>query len=513
MTNPWDNRRDNKAKSANQKPAGQRPANQKPAGQRPANQRPVDQKPADSAQKAPSADESEFGQLSLPASQIDNLTQLGYQQMTDIQRQALPAALDGKDLIAQARTGSGKTASFGLPLLNKLNPRFFGVQALVLCPTRELATQVANELRRLARFQSNIKILVLSGGVSIGPQIGSLEHGAHVIVGTPGRIKDHLRKQTLVLDQVETLVLDEADRMLDMGFSDDIHHIVSHIPNTRQTMLFSATYPTNIEKLSDELLTDPVTVRIESVHQASTIQQQMILCQKSQRQAALERALAHFDIQQAVLFCNTRQATEDVCQQLRTLGFTARALHGDLEQRDRDQVLTQFKQGSSHFLIATDVAARGLDVDDLPAVINVELPRDPEVYTHRIGRTGRAGKSGLAISLVSDSEDYKLETIRDQQNAELPIMAMDELDSRPPTPEPLATATLCIAAGRKHKLRPGDVLGAITANKVIPGSAVGNIEVLDYVCYVAIERPLAREAVQVLNQGRVKGRTIKARKV
>ncbi|MFL0807358.1 MAG: ATP-dependent RNA helicase DbpA [Oceanobacter sp.] len=498
MTNPWDTSRDNKAKSGKQ-PSSKPTRRNQPSAQAPTT--------------SPAPQQSEFSQLTLPAAQVDNLKRLGYVTMTEIQRQALPDALAGRDILAQARTGSGKTASFGLALLDKLNPRFFGVQALVLCPTRELATQVGTELRRLAKYQDNIKILMLSGGVSIGPQIGSLEHGAHIVVGTPGRIKDHLRKQTLDLEQVETLVLDEADRMLDMGFSDDIHHIVGHIPNTRQTMLFSATYPTNIEKLSDELLTNPVTVRIQSGHKASSIDQYVIRCQSSQRLEALERALTHFDIQQAVLFCNTRRDTEDVCQHLRDLGFSARALHGDLEQRDRDQVLVQFKQGSSHFLIATDVAARGLDVDDLPAVINVELPRDPEVYTHRIGRTGRAGKSGLAISLVSDREDYKLETIRDQQSADLTELAFDEVSKQTPTPTPLATATLCLAAGRKHKLRPGDILGAITAGKVIPGSAVGNIDILDYVSYVAIERPLAREAVRILNQGRVKGRTIKARKV
>ena len=511
MTDPWGKHRDKKASLGNKKPS-ERPSSRSVRGSHHTRHQPTPTAHVRPDEK-PAVDETEFSQLALPVSQINNLKRLGYANMTDIQRQAIPDALSGRDILAQARTGSGKTASFGLPLLNKLNPRFFGVQALVLCPTRELATQVATELRQLARFQDNIKILILSGGVSIGPQIGSLEHGAHVVVGTPGRIKDHLRKQTLVLDQVETLVLDEADRMLDMGFSDDIHHIIGHMPNTRQTLLFSATYPAHIEKLSDELLSDPVTVRIQSVHQASSIDQQVIHCQKSQRYDALERALAHFSIQQAVLFCNTRQATEDVCQQLRNLGFIARALHGDLEQRDRDQVLIEFKQGSSHFLVATDVAARGLDVDDLPAVINVELPRDPEVYTHRIGRTGRAGKSGLAISLVSDSEDYKLEAIKDQQGAAPNQLALDELLDQTPAPAQLATATLCLAAGRKHKLRPGDILGAITSGNAIPGTAVGNIDILDYVSYVAIERPLARDAVRVLNQGRVKGRTIKARKV
>ncbi|WP_370693332.1 ATP-dependent RNA helicase DbpA [Oceanobacter sp. 4_MG-2023] len=456
---------------------------------------------------------SEFAALDLPAEQIDNLRTMGYTAMTAIQQLALPLALDGKDLIAQAKTGSGKTASFAIPLLTKINPRFFGVQGLIMCPTRELASQVATEIRQLARYLANIKVVVLSGGVSIGPQIGSLEHGAHIVVGTPGRLKDHLRKNTLDISQVHTLVLDEADRMLDMGFSDDIQHIIGHTPEDRQTLLFSATYPNNIQKLSAQYQQSPEIIKVESTHTSNSIDQRLVLCDRHQRPAALERVLAHFDIQQAVVFCNTKQSTEEVAQQLKSLGFIARAINGDLEQRDRDAILTQFKQGSANFLVATDVAARGLDVDDLPAVINVEVPRELEVYTHRIGRTGRAGKEGIAITLIGDSEDNKRKALNNQQGIDIPCMAVEELSIDTPIPVLPEFATLCIAAGRKHKMRPGDVLGALTAPGGIQGKQVGKIHVLDMVSYVAVERTAARQAVEVLNQGRVKGKTIKARKL
>ncbi|MEC8102952.1 MAG: ATP-dependent RNA helicase DbpA, partial [Pseudomonadota bacterium] len=347
-----------------------------------------------------------------PAMQ-DNLQQLGFNDATEIQAQSLPVSLAGNDLLAQAKTGSGKTVAFGIPLLQKLNPKFFGIQGLVLCPTRELATQVADELHKLARFTANIKIVVISGGVSIGPQIGSLERGAHIVVGTPGRIKDHLRKKTMVLDNVNTLVLDEADRMLEMGFADDIRDIASHTKHNRQTLLFSATYPDNIKALSKDLMHEPETIKVEAVHKTDHIRQQIIGCEKAGRTEALLAAMQHYAIEQAVIFCNTKQTVNDVSQALRHAGYLSLGLHGDLQQKDRDQTYIRFKQGSAHCLVATDVAARGLDVDELQAVINYELPRDPEVYVHRIGRTGRAGSEGLALSLFTEREQYKREAIED----------------------------------------------------------------------------------------------------
>ncbi|MEQ3632701.1 ATP-dependent RNA helicase DbpA [Thalassolituus sp.] len=455
---------------------------------------------------------STFASLGLPQEQLDNLQQMGYEQMTEIQQQALPAALEGKDVLAQARTGSGKTAAFGIALLSRINPRFFGAQTLIMCPTRELATQVATEIRKLARFQQNIKVVTLCGGMPIGPQIGSLEHGAHIVVGTPGRIKDHLRKQTLDISQINTLVLDEADRMLDMGFSADIDSIVQETPHNRQTLLFSATYPENIEALSRQYQNNPVSIRVESLHTAHTIQQQFIECDRDDRLGALERALAHFGIQQAVIFCNTKQTTHEVCTHLRDLGYSALGLHGDLEQKDRDRVLVRFRQGSLAILVATDVAARGLDVDDLPAVINYELPRDAEVYVHRIGRTGRAGKEGLALSLTTNKEGYKRDAIADQIGQKVNSMNADDLSTVPADIERPEWITLALAAGRRHKMRPGDVLGALTKNGGITGAEVGKIDVLEQVTYVAVKRNACNAALQHLENTPIKGKNVRSRK-
>jgi ATP-independent RNA helicase DbpA len=454
-----------------------------------------------------------FSQLPLPPGQLENLESLGYLEMTPIQAQALPLALAGKDLVAQAKTGSGKTAAFALPLLTKLNPRNFAAQALVLCPTRELATQVAGEIRRLARYQQNIKVVVLCGGQSIGPQIGSLEHGAHVIVGTPGRIKDHLRKETLDLGQVGTLVLDEADRMLEMGFIDDIQAIIGETPSDRQTLLFSATYPQDILSLSARFQTSPTTVSVDSRHSASQIDQHFFICQKRNRMEGLVTLLEHYCPGAAVIFCNTKALTREVCSHLEDNGISAGAIHGDLEQRDRDQVLVQFKQQSLSVLVATDVAARGLDIADLPAVINFELPRNAEVYVHRIGRTGRAGKKGLALTLFVDAERFKLNAIEQYTDREITFEAVENLAASGRSLPPPPFATLCIAGGRREKIRPGDILGALTGDAGIPGKAVGKIDVLDYAAYVAIELDQADRALGRLINGKIKGRRCKVRRL
>jgi len=454
-----------------------------------------------------------FSSLALPPAQLANLESLGYLEMTDIQAAALPQALAGMDLIGQAKTGSGKTAAFALPLLTRLNPRDFGTQALILCPTRELASQVASEIRRLARYQPNIKVVTLCGGQAIGPQIGSLEHGAHVVVGTPGRIKDHLRKETLSLARVNTLVLDEADRMLEMGFIDDIEEIISMTPATRQTLLFSATYPENIRLLSSRFQHAPRRVSVESLHSEQHLAQRFFLCNKHERLQGLVKLLEHFQPTAAVVFCNTKQEVRDVCDHLNQTGIHALALHGDMEQRDRDQVLIQFKQLSCSILVATDVAARGLDIDDLPAVVNFELPRNAEIYVHRIGRTGRAGKEGLALSLLVDAERFKLDSIGDYQQRELEFEAIAQLprtDISLPLP---AFVSLCISAGRKEKVRAGDVLGALTGDAGIDGHAVGKITVTDYSTYVAIARKEADNALQRLLNGKIKGRKFKVRKL
>ncbi|MBP6700749.1 MAG: ATP-dependent RNA helicase DbpA [Halioglobus sp.] len=454
-----------------------------------------------------------FSSLPLPGSQLDNLSTLGYHQMTAIQAAALPLALAGADLVAQARTGSGKTAAFALPLLARLNPRDFGTQALILCPTRELASQVAAEIRRLARFQQNIKVVTLCGGQAIGPQIGSLEHGAHIVVGTPGRIKDHLRKNTLSLARVICLVLDEADRMLEMGFVDDIEAIIQQTPANRQTLLFSATFPDDILAMSARFQQSPQRVAVESGHSSQQIDEQFYLCRQTARLDALLQLLGHYRPDTAVVFCNTRQLVREVCSFLCEHGVSAAELHGDMEQRDRDQVLVQFRQRSCRVLVATDVAARGLDIDELAAVVNYELPRSAEVYVHRIGRTGRADKSGMALSLFTESERYRLDGIGEYQQRKIPFEVMDAVAWRHERMPPPGFVSLCIAGGRKDKVRPGDVLGALTGEAGIDGKEVGRIDVMDNVTYVAISRDMADMALGRLLNGKVKGRKFKVRKL
>lgn len=449
-----------------------------------------------------------FKSLGLPQETLNNLNNLGYENMTPIQAQALPHALEGRDIIAQAQTGSGKTVAFGLALLQKIDVRNFRPQALILCPTRELSAQVATSLRETGRYKPNLKILTLCGGQPIGPQIGSLEHGTHIIVATPGRLKDHLRKETVSLANLHTLVLDEADRMLEMGFMEDVESIIKQTPSSRQSMLFSATYPKDIESLSQRIQRNPISVVLEDTVGHQDIEQRFYQTDKGNRYTDLLRAINQHGIESAVLFCNTKQACRDVSEFMANAGLSSLPLHGDLEQRDRDQTLIRFKHHSCSFLVATDVAARGLDIEQLPAVINVELPRDPEVYVHRIGRTGRAGKKGLAISLVTNSEEYKLQQIDDSVEVEALVKGNH-------LPEDLKApmVTLCIIGGRKDKIRKGDILGAITREGGIAGRSVGKIEVLDYSSFVSVERESARAAIAHLKSGKIKGRNCKVRRL
>lgn len=458
--------------------------------------------------------QAQFSSLNLPQSMLDNLKQIGYSDMTPIQAASLPEIITGKDLIAKAKTGSGKTAAFGIGALTKLEPRNYKVQLLVLCPTRELATQVSKELRRLARFQPNIKILAICGGQPIGPQIGSLQHGAHVVVGTPGRIKDHLRKGTLNLSSLKTLVLDEADRMLEMGFNPDIRDIAAQTPRERQTLLFSATYPDSIRDLSTDFQNNPVEVSVEAQPEENTIRQRFYRVEKDAKTSTLLQLLHKYEPTSSVVFCNTKQQCQDVRQALKNAGFSANALQGDMDQRDRDQVLATFANRSCSVLVATDVAARGLDVEDLDMVVNYDLPRDPEVYVHRIGRTGRAGKSGLALSICGEREHYKVTTIEEYTDqtvlydtAPTNTNRETELPAHPPM------VTLSIAGGRKQKVRPGDVLGALTGAAGIQGAQVGKIDVFDFFTYVAVERGVARKALDQLLDGKIKGRKFKVRRL
>ncbi len=455
-----------------------------------------------------------FATLDLAPATLANLEQLGYLEMTPIQAASLPVALAGTDLIAQAKTGSGKTAAFALALLTKLNPRWFSVQAMVMCPTRELADQVTVEIRRLARAQDNIKVVTLCGGIALRGQRASLENGAHIVVGTPGRIMDHLERGYLVLDGLNTLVLDEADRMLDMGFFDDIAKVVKQTPKERQTLLFSATYPEGIEKLARQFMRTPQQIKIEAPQAQSQIEQRFYEVTRANRLETVGKLLMHFRPVSTLAFCNTKQQCKDLVDLLQQQGFNALALYGELEQRERDQVLAQFSNRSCSVLVATDVASRGLDINQLEAVINVDITPDPEVHVHRVGRTGRAGASGLALSLASMNDMGAVGKIEQYQHFSSTWFGLETLI--PTNNEPLLApmVSLQILGGRKEKIRPGDILGALTNDEGGPAytrEQIGKIQVTEFCTFVAVERKIASAACAKLNAGRIKGKSVKVR--
>jgi ATP-independent RNA helicase DbpA len=452
-----------------------------------------------------------FATLPLNPAALVNLERLGYLEMTAIQAASLPAALLGKDIIAQAKTGSGKTAAFALTLLTNLNARRFAVQSLVLCPTRELADQVTTEIRRLARADDNIKVVTLCGGVPLRGQLATLEHGAHIVVGTPGRVMDHLERGSLKLDAMNTLVLDEADRMLDMGFFDDIVTVARQCPKERQTLLFSATYPEGIAKLSAQFMREPLTVKVQAQHAEGQIEQRWYQVEDSERGEAVSLLLNHFRPASALAFCNTKAQCRRLVEALREQGFSALALYGELEQRERDQVLVRFANKSCSVLVATDVAARGLDIASLAAVINVDVTPDAEVHIHRIGRTGRAGETGLVLNLVSMDEMGSVGKIELLQGRESEWHKLDELKPTGQGKLVPPMVTVHIQGGRKEKIRPGDVLGALTADLGYTREQVGKIDVNEFSTYVAVERSVAHDAARRLNEGRIKGKSVKVR--
>ncbi len=430
---------------------------------------------------------------------------LGFESMTPVQAHSLPVMLAGKDVIAQAKTGSGKTVAFGLALLSRLRPELPQVQALVLCPTRELADQVSGELRRLARFIPNVKLVTLCGGVPVRTQTPSLAQTPHVLVGTPGRILDHLRRDTINLSKLDVLVLDEADRMLDMGFLDAIEEVVKTTPKGRQTMLFSATYTDDVRNVSRQFQSHPAQITLSENEAEVAVEQVFYEVASQQRFAALRALLLAHQDDSALVFCHTRKDTRDVAALLNADGFSALALHGELEQRERDEVLLRFTHKSCTILVATDVAARGLDIKALPLVISWELPTDPNIHIHRIGRTGRAGLMGRALALCAPSERDRAAGIAAQQKHPLRWDALPA-NSDGMSPHAAPMVTWVIEGGRQDKLRPGDLLGAFTAEFGLEGDAVGKIDVGKERAYLSIKHALNAELKRKLqaSHGKVK---------
>lgn len=457
--------------------------------------------------------QTNFQSLQLRAELLQAISALNYKLMTPIQAQALPVMLEGHDVLAQANTGSGKTAAFGIALLNKLDEKKYKTQSLIICPTRELADQVTEEIRRLARTIGNVKILTLCGGKPLGPQLASLQRSPHIVVGTPGRLLKLLQKGSLELTDTQTLVLDEADRMLDMGFSEDISEIISFIPKKRQTLLFSATYPAEIKEISEHVQTLPTEVRVDGSESRSQITQKFYRCKKANKVQAVLQLMQHFEPESALVFCNTIEQCQRLADELQQKGLHALALHGDLEQFKRDQVLVRFSNRSSSVLIATDVAARGLDIDELDMVINFEIARDTEVHVHRIGRTGRAGSNGMAISLYTDDEAIKIKDIELYQGLTADRESVEDLPRKAGSTIEPAMVSLLISAGRKDKIRPGDIVGALTSNADMPGDQIGKINLFDKVSYVAVGAAWAELAVKTLSEGEIKGRSFRIKKL
>jgi ATP-independent RNA helicase DbpA len=451
-----------------------------------------------------------FATLALSPALLAVVQELGFEQLTPIQAAAIPALLEGKDLVGQARTGSGKTAAFALPMLERLSLETREVRALVLCPTRELSAQVAREIRRLGRRQTGLTVLVLAGGEAIGRQIGALERGVHVAVGTPGRVLDHLRRRTLRVHRVSSVVLDEADRMLDMGFQEDVEKILKALPHERQTVFFSATFPSSIQELCQKHQVEPVFVKVEAEPaQAAEVRQLVLRAEPGQKIGALRWLLQHYAPESALVFANLKATVAEISAALAQSGVSAESLHGDLEQYDRDRVMAKFRNGSTRVLVATDVAARGIDVENLDLVVNFELPSQAEVYVHRIGRTGRAGRVGLAISLRAEREQFKLEAIEQFTGTELTVIKQSTEAAKEPAAleREAKMATLRISGGRKDKLRPGDILGALTGEAGgFSAEDIGKIEIHDHFSYVAVKRSISQGAQRSLSGGRIKGK-------
>ena len=451
----------------------------------------------------------QFIELKLNDALLSSLNDAKFTEMTQVQAYSLPKILRGEDVVVQAETGSGKTVAFALGLLSKLDTESFAPQALVLCPTRELAEQVAEAIRKLAKVMGNVKVLTLCGGAPSKVQAASLEHGAHVLVGTPGRVLDHLQAERLQLAQLQTLVLDEADRMLEMGFQDELAGIIDKTPSNRQTLLFSATYPQGIRQLTKQVCTEAEIIKVAASHTQVSIQQRFYALDDAAPAQAVRSLLLELRPSNCMVFCNTKVETQNIADALKSKGFSSLTLHGDMEQKDRDQTMVQFANGSGRVLIATDVAARGLDIAELDLVINVGMAHDIATHTHRIGRTGRAGAEGLAVTLISAKDDFKMRMLEDTLSAPIKLLELPTLNTAiaPLTAE---FVTLQLNGGKKHKLRPGDIVGALTRDNKLSVDDIGKIKVQAQWAYVAVKATKANHALALINNDKIKAKRFRA---
>ena len=502
---------------------------------------------------------------------------MGFEEASPIQAKAIPAMISGIDLIGQAQTGTGKTAAFGIPILEKVDPKLKKLQAIVLCPTRELAIQVADEIRNLSRYMHGIKVLPIYGGQDIVKQIRSLKSGTQIIIGTPGRVMDHMRRKTMKLDFVHTVVLDEADEMLNMGFREDIEFVLSGVPEKRQTVLFSATMPKPIMEITKKFQNNAKVIKVTKKElTVPNIEQYYYDVKPKKKEEVLSRLLDIYSPRLSVVFCNTKKQVDLLVNALLGRGYFAAGLHGDMKQEQRDRVMQGFRTGKTEILVATDVAARGIDVDEVEAVFNYDLPQDDEYYVHRIGRTGRAGREGRAFSFVSGKEVYKLKEIQrycktkiyaqkvpslndvantkmenilddverviEQEDLDMMINAIEErVNNSEFTAMDMAAAFLKICCGmtednknteendwefgdtgagedgmvrlfinigKKQRVRPGDILGAIAGESGMDGKLIGTIDMYDKYTFVEVPREYAREVLNAMKNVKIKGKTV-----
>ena len=453
---------------------------------------------------------SDFAKLPLDLQMLENIKSLGYLEMTDIQEIALPRALDGVDLIVQAKTGSGKTAIFGLGIISKINISNQNPQALILCPTRELAAQVASSLRKFARHKPNVKILELCGGMPMKPQIASLEFGAHVLVATPGRFDDHWSKGTLKLDDISTFVLDEADKMLDMGFVDEISKIASNIPAKRQTMLFSATFPPKIKQFSSQILNNPEFLKTATVHSNTKIEHHFFEAGDIDVADAVDKVLSKFNPKSAIIFCNTKIESNELTSALVAKKHSAICLNGDLDQFERNETIIRFSNKSIAILVCTDVASRGLDIDGIDLVVNINLPNDNEVYIHRAGRSARKEEAkGICVTILQNENFDKFEQIKKSFDAEFEINDIRSFGAIKSKPISASKFTLVISSGKKNKIRAGDILGALVNEASIDAGKIGKIDVTDFRSYVSLENDCAKNLNKLNRELKIKGKIVK----
>lgn len=451
-----------------------------------------------------------FSELALSPDLQAVTGELGFEKMTPIQSQTIPTLLAGKDLIGQSKTGSGKTAAYSLPILQRVSETLGNrdVQALILCPTRELCTQVARDIRKLGRRLPGLQVLIVCGGTPSRPQRDALRLGVHIVVGTPGRTLDLIKRGDLWLGNVATLVLDEADRMLDMGFEEEMGEIMENAPSSRQTVLFSATFPDQIKAISKQFQFEPKHVIVaDDQTEKPNIQQVVVDSVQEEKFADLMALLQEYKPQSAIVFCNLKATVAELGTLLAGHGVGADALHGDLMQEDRDRVMAMFRNGSIRVLVATDVAARGLDVADLDLVVNYELPLHMDDYVHRIGRTGRAGKHGVAVTLAVSRERLRLAEFERESGGKVELIQLKKSEKVPYLQLEASRQTVLISGGRKDKVRPGDILGALTGETGrLSAADIGKIEIHDRYAYVGVSRGVAASEIQKLKSGKIKGR-------